>query len=320
MKKIYFGILLCTSSLATIAQPYYFWHTTETYSPLVGGTSVNGTTVWNGFDVFNVPIGFSFDFMDASFTSFDFEATGRVIFDAGHYYFADMIVVNGLQDKGAGTSLSPISYELTGSPGTQIFKLQVSNATFSGDLTATVDFQIWMYEQTSLIELHAGPGTIPVPGGAFSGTGPSSGVFHVSNWAPLTYDYGLMTYGIPAWPDDTIFTGTGINTFDIYLDGWPAEDQVYSYGVEAPLALEEKESNSSPKIWPNPVHRGGEFFVVEGVDDGCEIEIYDMMGVVKLRTEVVGGKVDVGELTPGVWMVVGPPSLRLRWTRMLVRE
>ena len=301
MKKILLAAIAFQFASATHSQPYYFWQSNETYTPITGGTSVNGTTVWNDFDVFNVPIGFTFDFMDAAFTSFDFEATGRVIFDASHYYFADMMVVNGLQDKGAGTSLSPISYEVTGSPGTQIFKLEISNATFSGDLTATVDFQIWIYEELSRIELHSGPNNIPVPVGAFSGTGPSSGVFHVTNWAPLTYAYGLMAYGDPVTPEDTIFSGTGINTFDIYVDGWPAEDEMYIYSDSSAFMELEKTENQSLKIWPNPA---GEFLFVDGVESGTEIELYDLSGVLKFR-EILGPDLhmDIANLAQGAYLV-----------------
>ncbi len=301
MKKILLFTILCQLVATTKAQPYFFWQSSETYTPLVGGTSVNGTTVWNGFDVFTVPIGFTFNFMDAAFTSFDFEATGRVIFDVDHYYFADMLVVNGLQDKGAGTSLSPITYQLTGSPGTQIFKLEISNATFSGDLTATVDFQIWIYEELSRIELHSGPVTIPNEAGAFSGTGPSSGVFHVTSWTPETYAYGLMAYDDPLAPEDTIFSGPGINTFDIYIDGWPAEDEMYIYSDSSAFMDLEKQENTALRIWPNPA---GEFLIVDGLSDDCVMEMYDLSGALTLRTTPgTDGQVDLRELTRGVYLL-----------------
>jgi Secretion system C-terminal sorting domain len=252
MKKLFILFALIVSSQA-LAQPYYFSESQSNYEALSDSTTVNNGAVWSGFQTFNVPIGFSFDYMDGSFTSFDFEASGRIIFDASHYYFADLFTVSGLQDKGTSSSLSPVSYKLEGAAGSQIFKLEISNATFSGDLSSTISFQIWFYEADGTLELHMGPNTIPTPTSAF-GSGPFCAVHHVSNWGPMTYAYGFTVYDDLANLQDSTFSGTGISTSTLTLDNCPAEDVVYTFSQDDPSVSVSPISFSakSVKIYPNP--------------------------------------------------------------------
>jgi len=252
MKKLLFLIALIVSSQVN-AQPYYFSESQSNYEALTDSTTVNNGAVWSGFQTFNVPIGFTFDYMDGSFTSFDFEASGRIIFDASHYYFADLFTVSGLQDKGTSSSLSAVSYKLEGTSGSQIFKLEVANATFSGDLSSTINFQIWLYEADGKLELHMGPNNIPTPSLAF-GSGPFCAVHHVSNWGPMTYAYGLTVYDDLANLQDSTFSGTGISTSALTLDDCPAEDVVYIFSLNDPSVSVSPISFSpkAVKIYPNP--------------------------------------------------------------------
>ena len=235
------------------AQPYYFSENSASYEPLTDSISINNSAVWSGFQTFNVPIGFSFNYMDDNFTTFDFEASGRIIFDANHYYFADLFTVAGLEDKGSSSSLSPISYKVEGVAGSQIFKLEVSNATFSGDLTSTVSFQIWLYEADGNLELHMGPNTINSPSSAFV-NGPFCAVHHVNNWAPTTYTYGYAVYDDLNNLQDSTFNGTGISTSPLTLDDCPNEGSVYIFSKNMPSSSVSKFSFNQQEIhvYPNP--------------------------------------------------------------------
>lgn len=284
------------------SQPYYFSHYTETYTPLTSGTSMNNGATWGGFQTFSVPIGFSFDYMGTSFTSVDFEASGRLIFDATHYYFADMFTASGLEDKGSGSSLSPLSYELSGSGGNQILKIEVNNATYQSDPGSTVNFQLWLYESSSRLELHMGPTTVnganAFPSGAFSG------VFHVTSWSPLTYGYGLAAYGTPAAPSDSSFSGTGINTFGIVLSDIPAENVVYRYTEDAVVpGVPDHEATSKIQLYPNPVTSD---LYVEHKQGLSTITIIDCTGRTVYQQSLNGDRrhhVDVGFLTKGIYVL-----------------
>ena len=299
MKKLILTLTFAIT-LSANAQPYFFLQDTAGYTPLSNGTSINSGTVWSGFQTFSVPIGFNFDFMDASFTSVDFEATGRLIFDVNHFYFADMIVAQGLQDKGTSSSLSPLSYELTGTAGNQILKIQVSNAEYSGDAGSSIDFQIWLYEYTSRLELHMGPVTINNPGAAFGG-GPFSGLYHVTNWTPLTYGYGFMTHGDPLNPDDSTFSGQGISTNGITLNNAPNEGQVYIYTNDTSF-LSVDSYTMDIIAYPNP---SKDKLRISGLSGKESIQLYNSLGQLVLEAKSAHGflELNIESLESGIYIL-----------------
>ena len=125
MKNIFFLSLFLIGISQSYAQSYSFSQSNEPYKNLENAISINTENVWSGFQAFSIPIGFNFQYMDSTFTSVSLEATGRVIFDEKHFYYADMFVVAGMQDKGTMNSLSPLSYQLSGDQGDQILKIEI---------------------------------------------------------------------------------------------------------------------------------------------------------------------------------------------------
>lgn len=233
MKHILFLSFYLLSISHSYSQAYSFSQSKELYTFLEDATSINAGNVWSGFQAFEIPIGFPFTFMDSTFTSVSIEATGRLIFDENHYYYADMFVVAGMQDKGLENTLSPLSYQLFGSIGNQILKIEIKNATYKKDLASTINYQIWLHESNGTIELHMGPSTIANSENAFS-LGPFSGVFKVTSFSPTTFGYGYAILGSSMSPADTTFVGTGINDFGFRLDNVPLETTVYKFLTEMP--------------------------------------------------------------------------------------
>ncbi len=230
MKKILFLCLVLMSLSKSYSQVYSYSQSQELYTELADGESINTGNAWNGFQAFTIPIGFSFTYMDSVFTSVSLEATGRLIFDVNHYYYADMFVVAGMQDKGAVNSLSPLSYQLSGVIGEEILKIEIKNATYKKDLSSTINYQIWLYESNGAIELHMGSSSINNPEDAFS-LGPFSGVFNVTSFSPTTFAYGYALVGTPLSPSDTTFVGTGTNDFGLTLDNVPTDSTVYRFSI-----------------------------------------------------------------------------------------
>ncbi len=255
VKQIIIISLLFLGTIQLQGQPYFFSQYTQSYTNLSNTISINNGNIWSGFQTFTVPIGFSFDFMGNSFNSVELEATGRLIFDVNHYYFADMFVVSGMEDKGTSSSLSPLSYKLTGSVGTQILKIEINNATYQNDPASTVNYQIWLYEESSTIELHMGPNTINNPSLSFP-SGPFSGVYHITTFSPVTYGYGLALFGNPLLPTDTTFSGTGINTSNIILNNIPNNSMVYQFTDDTiTSAIKTVETDDYINVYPNPTSR-----------------------------------------------------------------
>jgi hypothetical protein len=289
--KIFILLPILVSFQLSFAQPYFLWEDQQSYSNLGSPTNVNGSTVWSGFDLFTIPIGFDFEFMDQTFTTFDFEATGRIIFDAAHFYFADLFTVSGLEDKGSATSLSPILYELSGSPGTQIFKLEVRNATFSADPTSTIDFQIWLYEEFSRLELHMGPNSISAPASVFTpSNGPFSAIHHLSSFGPLTYVYGLIGYGSETAPADSTVTGTGFSSIGMTLNACPPEGTIHIYGDSSSVAGMKETENYIFRFYPNPVEGTA---TVSGLKIGSNVRILDLHGRIVRSFQIVAPLQDV---------------------------
>lgn len=292
--KVSLAIFLSLVSVRVCAQPYYFQKSTAPYSPLTNPISVNNGSVWSGFQTFPVPIGFDFDFMNSAFNSLDFESTGRLIFDSDHFYFADLFTTLGLQDKGGTTSLSPIDYQLEGTTPNRVFKLQVSNATLSGDPASTVNFQVWLYESMSRIELHTGPVTITNPGIALS-QGLLSGVFHISGWTPLTYNYGLLIYGNALNPMDSTFSGSMTNTSPLILNNAPTESTVHIYTTDTTTVGIDQELLPDHILYPNPASN---VLRLVGAPEGSNWVVFDLQGrkIIDLKG---GEQVNVDQLVPG---------------------
>lgn len=237
MKKL--TLLLILINLSSIhSQVYYFSQKTETYAPLQNANSVNKGVVWGGFQTFKLNLGFEFPFMDKKFTTVDFEVTGRLIFDLDHYYFADMFVALGMKDKGVNASLSPISSTLVGIAPNRIFKLQVSNAGLTTSLAATMNYQIWIFEDGTL-EYHTGPNMSVTQSGIFTLGGPYSGVFQIESWTPLKYKEGTLIYADPQIPKDSSFKSSSINTSNYALNYSPSEGTVYIYSRKKPSSINE---------------------------------------------------------------------------------
>ena len=228
MKQIILLSLFLLSLAKSYSQSYSFSQSQEPYIPLVDGTSINKDSIWNGFQAHPIPIGFSFSYMDSSFTSVSLEATGRLIFDDNHYYYADMFVVLGMQDKGSSHSLSPLSYQVSGDIGDQILKIEINNATYKKDLSSTINYQIRLYESNGTLELHMGPNNISNPEAAFI-KGPFSGVFNVTSFSPITFAYGYALLGETSSPTDTSFVGSEIDDAGFTLDSAPLDGVVYSF-------------------------------------------------------------------------------------------
>lgn|GEM_PF-2564242 len=236
-RKISISFLSLLLSYYCYSQPYQFSYNNQTYSAISNGISANNGAVWGGFQTFAIPIGFTFNYMGNSFTSLDFEATGRVIFDVNHYYFFDGFTHNGLRDQGypSGTSSSPITYATSGTSGNRILKIQISNAKISAQAGSSLDYQLWFYENGGKIEAHMGNHNI-------NSATIFAGVFHVSSFSPTNYAYGLSLYGNQNNPSDTTYSGSGIGSFT--LPNFPTSNTVYIYQPGSPTQIKELTSNA----------------------------------------------------------------------------
>ncbi|MGN6568193.1 MAG: T9SS type A sorting domain-containing protein [Flavipsychrobacter sp.] len=249
MKKRYaliagIGLLLSTSAMAQMPT-YNFSYYTDTYTPLTGGTSVNGSTIWDGgVNSYAVPVGFTFQ-VDTATTSTCFLRYGyltEIDSSSAMQTHGFSMIDADLVDRGklAGTSsLSPIRYEVSGTPGSRIFKLEMTNAGFQveddkfGTLNDYINIQEWWYEGSNIVELRYGPSQVTYS--IYFDWGGKPLIFYTP-YKSLSGASGGGTYyvvsGDPAAPtiDSVVFGPMGNPTYmGTLLNSYPANGQVYRF-------------------------------------------------------------------------------------------
>lgn len=201
---------------------YSFSHSTSSYQPITGGTSIaNGTTDWSGTS-FTIPVGFSFQFDSLAFDSVIIESNGYIRFDD---HRAIVLYQGAGCKKDTNNVYSVLSYSVTGNPGSHILKVQYSNCGYNpGVPTEYINYQLWLYEQTGQIEIYTGPTSHPnVVNPDGTGATPMIGLIN-----PLQdgQTNALLLSGDASAPSSTpIVSGQEL----MYLDFVPPSNRVYTF-------------------------------------------------------------------------------------------
>lgn len=199
-----------------------------------------------------------------------------------------------------------ISYQLDGSEGNGICKLQFVNAAFyeevedEGTALNRINFQIWFYEIDNSVEFRFGPNNITTPELIYSiGSGPQIGIFTgVANQLMSITNAAALT-GDPANP--TVETSTDIEVIgSSSLDGTPEDGRVYRFDPN-PLSVDNLK-DSSFSLYPT--------LVKDQITINGEIPIGSMYRIIKITGEEVSNGVyenkqifDVETLNPGMYIL-----------------
>ncbi|MEA1877816.1 MAG: T9SS type A sorting domain-containing protein [Bacteroidota bacterium] len=143
---------------------------------------MNEGGVWGKNDSFTVELGFDLPVVGGTVSSVGFEPGYGFSFPTDAFYrlflfhwpFGGSFLCDREHDGGA--SESPLDYEIVGSQGERIVKVQWENAGFRWDMDSVnwqgavtptfsdwIDFQFWFYEADGRIEIHFGPRSILNP-------------------------------------------------------------------------------------------------------------------------------------------------------------
>lgn len=200
------GALIITS---VEAQTYSFTESTGTYTDLTGTTSINGSTVWDN-EEFTIPIGFSFRYFDMDYDSI-VVSDGWTYFDIGVYNYLMDVMLTDWKDTGSTTPKSPISYKLTGVPGSQILMIEWKDAGFVSDPSGLdyMNCQLWLYEGLQKFEIHIGPSSV------------SSSYQHGCG---QIHDPGVETYYLSGDSANVTYN-TGFGS----INGTPASGTIYTF-------------------------------------------------------------------------------------------
>lgn len=214
--------------------------TTETYTDLTGTTSINNGEIWDDPE-YVITLPFEFLLNETPVTSMQFFGLGSLLEaptsepDVYTYVFpfeADLL------DRGellGNESLSPIGYKVDGTPGNRIYKLEFKNAGSyeelfdQGTMNMFINFQMWLYEGTNMIQFRFGPSSITNPFIFYQGeTGPLSGTTDYDEANELLINAHLLVGNATA---PTLSASEG------YLTGTPPNGTVYTLSMGQPVAV-----------------------------------------------------------------------------------
>jgi len=289
-------ILLLLLSLSIQAQNYTFSNLTGTYSNLTGTTSISNGEIWDDPE-YDLVLPFQFVINGVSNSNFKVYDSTIVLQTGGPIYQVIAPLGNDLIDRGDGgtTSLSPISYKIDGAVGSRIAKIEFQNCgSFDDDTLAMfVNFQIWLYEGSNIIELRYGPSSVTddfifygTDTGAIIGFAGSDIDDNLSNTHLLT---GLAS-------NPTLSTD---NSF-VNVTGTPAPNTIYRF---TPTSLNNSEINSSlVTLYPNPFN---DYVVIEGLKSNFSYDIYNVSGkLIQSNQDATSGTViDTKSFESGIYIL-----------------
>jgi hypothetical protein len=298
MKKIallFIPLLFLICNLAS-AQPYTFSHFTSPYVPLTGGTSIKDSVI-HGVGQ-NVPIGFPFSYLGRTHTVVTPDPNGFLDFgDADTAFYFVGIWYDQYTENGSGDIL----YLTEGPPGNQIFKIEYKNLYPTDDSSEsnTTNFQIWLYQADSSLEVRAGPRSVSMEYfylHYFGMDGPFVGIAQ-EVLAGGTYPYTFMLEGMPSMPT------TSFTPF-VNLAGVPSNGQVYRFG---PSLLHRQNTLSEPTwtVGPNPT--SGQLTLTKQFSSTSTFHLMNMLGVEMESLDAPAGigslHWDLGHLPNGMYMI-----------------
>jgi hypothetical protein len=314
MKKLLFSALAALSAMSANAQfNYTFSRDTMMYAPLTSGISVNGADIWDD-EYYMVPLGFTFQMDDSSTNDIGISEMNFFGTDTTGIMNAFLVFSADLQDKGADTSTishSPIRYEITGTTPNRIAKIEVANAGFFDEYfnynTAddSVNFQVWFYETSNIVEMRFGPSHILHPEDYYYN---DSAVVNMGYLKHLDFNTGNVT-NFYFLKGDTASALTIDSTNDLMnplnegLSDWPSNGTVYRF---TPPTLSVKNSIAVLKqVSTYPTSAQQELFIENSSNEIVNYTIISINGAAVANGNATNGKnrIDVGNLSAGTYII-----------------
>ncbi len=118
----------------------------------------SSNTAWN-FS-YRIPIGFSFGYLGQNFDSLTIETNGYLVFDEDRSYA--FTAFTGFGDRIEAGDHAVLGYELSGTAGNKILKIQFKNVGIAIDDPRAFSYQVWLKENGDVLEVHTGPNDFQV--------------------------------------------------------------------------------------------------------------------------------------------------------------
>lgn len=293
-----------SSSSKVLQNNFTFNKSTAPYNILSGATSVNNNQIWDDPE-YIVPIGFSFDIygitMDSVYFAWGLGGSVSTVVDAN--YNADFIMAVlevDIIDRGdiSGTSMSPISYKLEGNAGSRIFKLEWKNVGFYmeadslGTLNDYINYQLWLYEGTNIIEFHYGMHSITYPDIVYEGM--PGGIIGL-------IDENLLNAYLLTGPASSPVM---VDTL-AFINGTPAAGTIYRFTPNN-VSINSNNSKILSKViaYPNPFQSKTTIKIRNTNINNAELTIVDAFGkTVRVISNIQSNEIAVerAELANGIY-------------------
>lgn len=327
-RNFYYSIVACAIAflpLHVLAQEdpyaYQFSYTTGTdYTPL-GNNAIEliGSTDWDDEVVpFTLPFDFYYKGMLVQRWVMD---TYGGLYPIDNYTAGSIPPIAAFYSDYTDRGDSRVDYEVTGSTGNRIAKVEFKDVGYFSDLQKNdfANFQIWLYEGSNRIEYHAGASSI------------TEGRFNVSSEYGDLLITGLNYAGLSgdASPADDIFHFVG-RLHNVPKDSVvtlknnsgptdPAMIDFINYGVfpesgtvfafvpladQAPMPVADVQEENSNALFPNPVTDNLIIQLNQAPDKGAAFILYDMTGRELLRSNIKLREttIPVSFLTKGIYL------------------
>ena len=292
MKTLYTA-LLTFAVCSAFAQSFTLEKSSETYQELSSPVDLTGGELWDD-DEWVLPLGFSFDLFGKTYTEFNVNSNGFILDSINGAEMKLGMVGPDLVDGAFLIDFNnpiPVTYELSGTAGDQILKLQWKDANvWSADSTNVVNYQVWFHEGNGNLSFHFGNTVL--------NTTPGITVQLYSQGAYL--DDGFALGGNPS-------SATASTIINMKMTAAPTDGSVYTYvnigssggtGVAGTTDLGSEINMNPIQLYPNPAK---EFLFVNGEYD--EISVVNMLGQTLISHTDFSEPVSVSNLVAGNYLI-----------------
>ena len=307
IQKLIISSLLFSSLAIAQEVNYYFEQFSNNYSDLSNSISLNNSNVWDDPE-FNIPIDFEFKLFNSPISELTLKGGyGAMLYslDLEHSLWpirAD-IIDRGFAEYEQGTSidslgsLSPISYKTSGSNGSKILKIEWRNVGFFEDelLAYYMNFQLWMYEGSDMIEIHFGNSNVDdnfwYQEMNCSGFVDINSDFETASGFILSEVNGVYQLDYSQLEEEPTYYYTSV----------PENGTVFRFYPEYAIGTEEVKT--AVKTYPNPVNNY--LFIENKLGTELSYKVMSLDGrEVKIGNSCLSKiQLDLSELKPGVYLL-----------------
>jgi hypothetical protein len=294
-------LVTLTCLVNKVSAQYNFTSGNSPFTFLTNPTVLSDSTGWDDADYYHA-IGFPVEVDSVTYDSMAIESNGSVIFYKNpadyqnifsstdtlpvfiaygeyisNYYGAD------LHDRPSG---SPISYELSGTVGSRIAKVEWKNAGFYNDngtnYEDSINFQIWIYEGSGNIEYRYGTNSVkPITYNIDTTTMDSGAVIGIAQFD--VYNLSLIS---GMYLTGSVSSATTTTTYS-QTTGTPAANTFYKFAKAGTISVSEESAKLNLKVYPNPA--SNVLNVAYSSEETVKVSLSDVTGRVVMEEVVAAG-------------------------------